>query len=147
MISDVLNTMPAKHVLTVADSCYSGTMTRASSPSFDRGSMPADKWGTWVTAMVNGRSRTVLTSGGLQPVPDVGSGNHSYFARALLNVLQDNNGLLEAQRLYREVATSVALTSVNAPVPQSPQYAAIRFAGHESGEYFFLPKGAGRKGS
>ena len=147
MISDVLNTMPAKHVLTVADSCYSGTMTRASSPSFDRGSMPADKWGTWVTAMVNGRSRTVLTSGGLQPVPDVGSGNHSYFARAFLNVLQDNNGLLEAQRLYREVATSVALTSVNAPVPQSPQYAAIRFAGHESGEYFFLPKGAGRKGS
>ena len=147
MISDVLNTMPAKHVLTVADSCYSGTMTRASSPSFERGSMPADKWGTWVTAMVNGRSRTVLTSGGLQPVPDVGSGNHSYFARAFLNVLQDNNRLLEAQRLYREVATSVALTSVNAPVPQSPQYAAIRFAGHESGEYFFLPKDAGRKGS
>ena len=147
MISDVLNTMPAKHVLTVADSCYSGTMTRASSPSFDRGSMPAEKWGKWVTAMVNGRSRTVLTSGGLQPVPDVGSGNHSYFARAFLNVLQDNNRMLEAQRLYREVATSVALTSVNAPVPQSPQYAAIRFAGHESGEYFFLPKGAGRKGS
>jgi hypothetical protein len=147
MISDVLNTMPAKHVLTVADSCYSGTMTRASSPSFDRGSMPADKWGTWVTAMVKGRSRTVLTSGGLQPVPDVGAGNHSYFARAFLNVLQDNNRLLEAQRLYREVATSVALTSVNAPVPQSPQYAAIRYAGHESGEYFFLPKGAGRKGS
>ena len=147
MISDVLNTMPAKHVLTVADSCYSGTMTRASSPNFDRSSMPADKWGTWVTAMVNGRSRTVLTSGGLQPVPDVGSGNHSYFARAFLNVLQDNNRLLEAQRLYREVATSVALTSVNAPVPQSPQYAAIRYAGHESGEYFFLPKDAGRKGS
>ncbi len=147
MITDVLNTMPAKHVLTVADSCYSGTMTRASSPSFDRSSMPADKWGNWVTAMVNGRSRTVLTSGGLQPVPDVGSGNHSYFARAFLNVLQDNNRLLEAQRLYREVATSVALTSVNAPVPQSPQYAAIRYAGHESGEYFFLPKDAGRKGS
>lgn len=146
MISDILNTMPAKHVLTVVDSCYSGTMTRGSSPSFDAASMPADKWATWVKTMANGRSRTALTSGGLQPVPDVGSGNHSYFARAFLNALQDNNRLLEGQRLYREVSTSVALTSVHAPLPQNPQYAAIRFAGHESGEYFFVPKGAPTSG-
>ena len=146
MVSDVLNAMPAKHVLTVVDSCYSGTMTRASAPSFDGNSMPADKWATWVKTMANGRSRTALTSGGLQPVPDVGAGNHSYFARAFLNVLQDNNRLLAAQRLYSEVSTSVALTSVNSPLPQSPQYAPIRFAGHESGEYFFLPKAAIGKG-
>jgi len=44
------------------------------------------------------------------------------------------------------VSTSVALTSVNSPLPQSPQYAAIRFAGHESGEYFFLPKAGAAKG-
>ncbi|MFA6986350.1 MAG: caspase family protein [Arenimonas sp.] len=146
MISDVMNAMPAKHVLTVVDSCYSGTMSRASAPSFDAGSMPADKWATWVKTMANGRSRTALTSGGLQPVPDVGSGNHSYFARAFLNVLQDNNRLLAAQRLYNEVSTSVALSAVNSPLPQSPQYAPIRFAGHESGEYFFLPKGGTAKG-
>ena len=142
MVSDILNSMPAKHVLTVVDSCYSGTMTRASAPSFDAGSMPAEKWATWVKTMANGRSRTALTSGGLQPVPDVGAGNHSYFARAFINALQDNNKLLEAGRLYRSVATSVALTSVKSPLPQNPQYAAIRFAGHESGEFFFLPKGA-----
>ena len=142
-ISDMLNAMPAKHVLTVVDSCYSGTMTRASSPSFDAASMPAEKWNTWVKTMANGRSRTALTSGGLQPVPDVGAGNHSYFARAFVNALQDNNKLLEAGRLYRTVSTQVALTSVKAPLPQNPQYAAIRFAGHESGEFFFLPKGAG----
>ena len=144
MISDILNAIPAKHILTVVDSCYSGTMTRASAPSFDASSMPAGKWGTWVKTMANGRSRTALTSGGLQPVPDVGSGNHSYFARAFLNVLQDNNRLLEAQRLYTEVSTAVALTSVNSPLPQSPEYAPIRFAGHESGEFFFLPKSMGR---
>lgn len=142
MISDILNAMPAKHVLTVVDSCYSGTMTRASAPSFDAGSMPADKWAGWVRSMANARSRTALTSGALQPVPDIGAGNHSYFARAFLNVLQGNNRLLEAQRLYREVSTSVALTSVNSPLAQSPQYAPIRFAGHESGEFFFLPKAA-----
>ena len=105
--------------------------------------MPADKWNTWVKTMANGRSRTALTSGGLAPVPDVGAGNHSYFARAFVNALQDNNKLLEAGRLYRTVSTQVALTSVKAPLPQNPQYAAIRFAGHESGEFFFMPKGSG----
>jgi uncharacterized caspase-like protein len=143
MVSDILNAMPAKHVLTVVDSCYSGTMTRSSAPSFDAGAMSAEKWSTWVKTMSNGRSRTALTSGGLQPVPDVGAGNHSYFARAFVNALQDNNKLLEAGRLYRTVSTSVALTSVKAPLPQNPQYAPIRFAGHESGEFFFLPKSGG----
>jgi hypothetical protein len=143
MVSDILNAMPARHVLTVVDSCYSGTMTRSSTPTFDAGSMSADKWNTWVKTMANGRSRTALTSGGLQPVPDVGAGNHSYFARAFINALQDNNKLLEAGRLYRTVSTQVALTSVKAPLPQNPQYAAIRFAGHESGEFFFMPKGGG----
>jgi uncharacterized caspase-like protein len=141
-ISDILNPIAAKHVLVVADSCYSGAMTRASAPSFDAGSMPPDKWAAWVKAMNNGRSRTALTSGGEQPVPDVGSGNHSYFARAFLNVLRDNNKLIEAQRVFREISTSLALNAVDSPVPQIPQYAPIRFAGHESGEYFFLPKGA-----
>jgi hypothetical protein len=117
-------------------------MTRASAPSFDAGSMPPEKWNQWVKAMANGRSRTALTSGGEQPVPDVGAGNHSYFARAFLNVLRDNNKLIEAQRVYREVSTRLALSAISSPVPQIPQYAPIRFAGHESGEYFFLPKGA-----
>lgn len=142
-ISDILNTIAARHVLVVADSCYSGTMTRASAPTFDAGTMPADKWATWVKTMANGRSRTALTSGGVMPVPDTGSGRHSYFARAFLNVLQDNNGLLEAQRLYREVSTSLALGAINSPVPQVPEYSPIRYAGHESGEFFFLPRGGG----
>jgi hypothetical protein len=141
-ISDILNTIQAKHILVVADSCYSGAMTRASAPSFDAGSMPPEKWAAWVKAMNNGRSRTALTSGGEMPVPDVGSGNHSYFARAFLNVLRDNNRLIEAQRVFREVSTSLALSAADSPVPQIPTYAPIRFAGHESGEFFFLPKGA-----
>jgi predicted phage tail protein len=139
-ISDVLNAAQAKHVLVVADSCYSGTMTRASAPSFDANSMPADKWAPWVKAMNNGRSRIALTSGGVMPVPDTGAGNHSYFARAFLNVLQDNNKLVEAQRVFREVSTSVALNSASSPLAQVPQYAPIRFAGHESGGFFFQPK-------
>ncbi len=141
-ISDILNTMPAKHIMVVADSCYSGSMTRAAVPNLAAASSP-EKWNAYVKTMASGKSRTALTSGGVQPVPDTGSGNHSYFARAFLNVLQDNNRLMEAQRLYREVSTSLALNSINSPIPQNPQYAPIRYAGHESGDFFFMPKGAG----
>ena len=144
VVSEILDTMPARHVLVVADSCYSGTMTRASAPTFDAGSMAPEKWAGWVKTMANGRSRTALTSGGLQPVPDTGTGRHSYFARAFLNVLEDNNRLLEAQRLFREVSTSLALAAIDSPVPQVPEYSPIRFAGHESGEFFFMPRGPGR---
>lgn len=141
-ISDILNTVAAKHVMVVADSCYSGTMTRAAVPVFDQ-SQPADKWAGWVKTMVDGRSRTALTSGGVMPVPDTGSGRHSYFARAFINTLQDNNRLLEGQRLFREVSSALALGALNSPVPQVPEYAPIRYAGHESGEFFFLPRSGG----
>src|SRR5690606_28215403 len=33
-ISDILNTMDARHVLVVADSCYAGAMTRSALPAF-----------------------------------------------------------------------------------------------------------------
>jgi Caspase domain/Sel1 repeat len=139
-ISDIISSMPAKRVMVVADSCYSGSMTRASVPNLNAASMSPEKWNAWVKSMAAGRSRTALSSGGVQPVPDTGKGNHSYFARAFLNVLQDNNRLMEAQRLYREVSTSLALNSINSPIPQNPQYAPIRYAGHESGDFFFMPK-------
>ncbi|MEZ5543888.1 MAG: caspase family protein [Lysobacteraceae bacterium] len=141
-ISSILETMESRHVLVVADSCYSGSMTRSAMASFENATMPADAWGEWVKTMNAGRSRTALTSGGLQPVPDTGSGKHSYFARAFLNVLQDNNRVLEAQRLYREIGSTLALASLDAPITQVPEYSPIRFAGHEAGEFFFVPKGA-----
>lgn len=138
-ISDILNTMDARHVLVVADSCYAGAMTRSAVPTFDASVMPADQWSKWVSTMAAGRSRTALTSGGVQPVPDTGSGRHSYFARAFLNVLEDNNRLLEAQRLFREVSATLSLAAVDAPVTQTPEYSPIQFAGHETGDFFFLP--------
>ncbi|HEX2245327.1 MAG TPA: hypothetical protein VHH94_03455, partial [Gammaproteobacteria bacterium] len=41
--------------------------------------------------MTRKRSRMVLTSGGLEPVLDAGGGNHSVFAKALLDVLKANS--------------------------------------------------------
>jgi hypothetical protein len=142
-ISDILTTMQARHVLVIADSCYSGTMTRSSLARF--GGMADNVWGDWVKTMVAGRSRTALTSGGVQPVADAASkGGHSVFATALLTVLRDNNQLLTGQELFREIAAGMALRSANAGLQQAPEYAPIQFAGHEAGEFFLLPQGARR---
>ena len=138
-ISDILNTMNAKHVLVVADSCYSGAMTRAAVPTFSS-AMPDKAWSQWVKTMSQSRSRTALTSGGLAPVPDTGRGNNSHFALALIAALEDNAQLLEGQRLFREVSSSLALAAAESSLVQIPEYAPIQFAGHEAGEFFFQPK-------
>ena len=138
-ISDILTTMQAKHVLVIADSCYSGTMTTSSLATFG-GGMQDSVWGDWVKTMTAGRSRTALTSGGVQPVADASSkGSHSLFAAALLTVLRDNNQLLTGQQLFREIAAGMALRGANAGLKQAPEYAPIQFAGHEAGEFFLLP--------
>jgi Caspase domain/Sel1 repeat len=141
-VSDILTTMDAKHVLLIADSCYSGTMTRSSLATFG-GGMPDSAWGDWVKTMVAGKSRTALTSGGIQPVADAAANSeHSIFASALLTVLNSNNNLLTGQHLFREVAAGMALRSAGAGLQQAPEYAPIQFAGHEAGEFFLMPAGA-----
>lgn len=138
-ISDILNTMSAKHVLVVADSCYSGAMTRASVPAFNA-AIGDDKYGEWVKTMSGSRSRTALTSGGLAPVPDSSAGGNSLFARALVSALEDNGQLMEGQKLFREVTASLAAAATESSLLQFPEYAPIQFAGHEAGEFFFKPK-------
>lgn len=122
-ITDTLAGVAAKHAIVIADSCFSGSLLRAS-PTLnrDQGSTPASR-----------RSRTVLTSGGLEPVLDDGVGQHSIFARAFLDVLNDNQGALKARRLFVSLRDQVALHA-----DQTPQYAPIRKAGHEGGDFVFV---------
>jgi len=138
-ITDILNAMSAKHVLIVSDSCYSGAMTRSSLARIDAG-VSSSKRKEWLKAMLKTRSRTVLTSGGLQPVMDGGGGNHSVFAKAFIDALQNNTGLLEGQNLYREVSGGIISVASKYGIEQVPEYAPIRHAGHESGEFFLIPK-------
>jgi hypothetical protein len=113
-ITDVLNTMSALHVLVISDSCYSGSLTRSALAQLDPG-MSDEARSTWVRAMASKRSRTALTSGGLAPVLDQGGGAHSVFARALLEVLEQNQGVLEGQRLYRELSARVTYAAEQYP--------------------------------
>lgn len=138
-ITDILNSMSPKHIMIVADSCYSGAMTRSSLARLDAG-MSQDKKSEWLKAMLKAKSRTVLTSGGLKPVMDGGGGDHSVFANAFIKALQSNNSLLEGQELYRNVSANVIAIAANYEVEQVPQYAPVAHAGHEAGEFFFMPK-------
>lgn len=138
-ITDILNAMSAKHILVVSDSCYSGAMTRSSLARIDAG-VSSTKKQEWLKAMLKARSRTVLTSGGLKPVMDGGGGKHSVFAKAFIDALQKNINLLEGQTLYREVSGSIIATASKYGIEQVPEYAPIHHAGHESGEFFLIPK-------
>lgn len=137
-ITDILNIMRAKQVLVVVDSCYAGALTRSSVARLNAGMTAAERE-HWLKTMAAKRARTVLTSGGLAPVMDMGGGQHSVFAKALLDVLAANGGVLDGQRLHREVAARVAFAAANMQFDQVPEYGPIRFAGHEAGEFFLVP--------
>jgi hypothetical protein len=81
-----------------------------------------------------------LTSGGLTPVLDQGGGEHSVFARAFLDALRGNDDLLEGQRLHQQVSVRVAYAADAVRFEQVPEYAPIKYAGHDAGEFFFLPR-------
>ena len=137
-ITDVLNVMNAKHVLVIADSCYSGAMTRSGLARLDAALTPETKV-KWYRTMSKARARAVLTSGGLKPVLDSGGGGHSIFTRALLDTLRENDQILEGYALFRAVQSRVKRSAARLNVEQDPQYAPIKYAGHEAGEFFFLP--------
>lgn len=140
-ITDILNAMKAKHILVVADSCYSGSMSLSSVPRLDEepGEVDTESKLKWLKVMAKVRSRTVLTSGGLQPVLDQGSDNHSVFANAFLSTLKNNEGVLEAYKLYRNLFTEVRQSASEFGIDQQPEYAAIKHGGHEAGEFIFVP--------
>jgi hypothetical protein len=138
-ITDLLNIIRARQVLLIADSCYAGALTRSSLARLDAATTPEERV-HWIRTMSGKRSRTVLTSGGLAPVMDGGGGRHSVFAKALLEVLEAGDDVMEGQRLHREVAARVAYAAAALRFDQVPEYAPIRFAGHEYGDFFLVPR-------
>jgi hypothetical protein len=138
-VTDILNIMKAKQILLVVDSCYSGSLTRSSITRIKTG-MTTSERANWLKTMSKKRSRMVLTSGGLAPVLDAGGGEHSVFARSLLEVLGANEDLIDGQKLYQEVAARVTYAAANLQFEQLPQYAPIRYAGHETGDFFLVPE-------
>lgn len=133
-ISDFISEMQAKHVLVVADSCYSGTLSGAAIRP-----IPLEVEDQDLLFISRVRARTVLTSGGLQPVLDDGGEGHSIFGGAFIRAISGNADVMEGYRLFETVQREVETRSRLAQLRQSPEYTALKFAGHEGSEFFFLP--------
>ncbi len=129
-ITGQLRAMRAKHVMVVADSCYSGKLTRNVQAQLKTGAERS----AWLERMAARRSRTALTSGGLEPVLDAGGGEYSVFAKAFLETLRENTQVLDGQSLFDAIKRPIV---VNAD--QTPEYADVRKAGHDGGDFIFVP--------
>ena len=139
-VTDIINTLASKHIFVVADSCYSGTLSRTSIPQVDV-NLSDELRKQWLRLMTKSRSRTVLTSGGLEPVLDEGAEGHSVFAQAFVAALTNNHDIMQGYSLYRKVVDVVTQRAARLGVNQVPEYAPIKHAGHETGQFFFVPAG------
>jgi uncharacterized caspase-like protein len=128
-ITDLLKAVEAKHVLVVADSCYSGRLTRGANIKISGDDTPE-----YYSQMSRKKARVVITSGGLEPVED-GRGKHSPFARAFLQVLRENKSVLDSAKMFNRIRRPVM---VNAN--QTPQYSDVRRAGHDGGDFLFVKR-------
>ena len=123
-ITGSLRALNAKHVMVVADSCYSGTLVR--------GIKIKENTPDYIRRMAGKRARLALTSGGLEPVADSG-GRHSPFAAAFIDVLKANPSVIDGTQLFSQMRRPVILNS-----DQTPQYSDVRKAGHEGGDFLFV---------
>jgi len=130
-----LGRLKAKRVLVVSDSCYSGLLgddpgyvmvgERTYSPEYVKWKMPK-------------RSRLVLASGTDSPIADT-SGENSVFARALAEELERNESLVTAPELFLRVRNRVRQSPLSDRLAEGPTLKVIKDAGHEVGDFFFIP--------
>ena len=134
-VTRMIGPMRAKHVLVVADSCYSGLLSRSSisEPAADA---TDEQRSAWLASVAVKKSRHLLWSGRCTPVPDR-DGRHSLFASMLIEALTVNDDVLDGKLLGDAVAVRVLRESRGASNVALPDYRPIRFADNDGGEFLF----------
>lgn len=141
-ITGHLGRLPAKRVLVVADSCYAGLLSNDPSYLFLNGNVGYSK--EYMKYKLPKRSRLLLSSGGDRPVLDEGSGGNSVFARAFLDELETNEGILSTPELFSRISKRVEIAAAKNEFVQTPEFKSIKGAGHEVGDFFFVPVAEGK---
>jgi uncharacterized protein len=128
----------AKRVLVVADSCYAGLLSADPSYLFlnDKVAYSRD----YIKYKLPKRARLLLSSGGDKPVLDEGSGGNSVFAGAFLDALESNTGIMSSPELFTRISKRVELAAAKNKFVQKPEFKSIKGAGHEVGDFFFVPR-------
>ncbi len=126
-ITKILTNIPAKQMILMSDSCYSGALTNEQR-------VTAGTDSSNVQDILGKRSVLVMSSGGEEPVLDEGREGHSIFAWHLMDrlnhVAQYKNGF--------DIFEAVKAAVIKDGIPQTPQYGASPRAGHKTGgEYLF----------
>jgi len=139
VISDHLDRIKARSVLVISDSCFAGNLASEKS-AFLLGGMNTNLSEKSIQVGISRRSRIVISSGGEKPVLDGVGGKHSMFANALINLLEKNKGIMRDNMLFAQVAVNVRQQAKINQIEQTPEMRPIRSAGHEGGDFYFVPK-------
>jgi len=124
-VAKILSGIRSRQMALISDSCYSGAFAREGMANVGR-NVNADD-------VLSKRSVVVLSSGGDEPVPDEGRGNHSIFAWNLMQVVGSVANWKPGSTVFEGVQEAV-----RKEFPQTPQYGALTAAGHQAGgDYLF----------
>jgi len=130
-----LDKFAAKHVLVVADSCYSGA---GIAPIGGIKLKSADLSKQLETAL-GGPSRTAIASGANEPVPDGGAVDGSVFSGTFVDLLKENKGILTDSELFAHLSERMKFGATNSIVSvQAPIFGRIESGGHVRGQFVFL---------
>jgi hypothetical protein len=98
----MVRAIPARHVLVIADSCYSGMLTLRTAVAPGSGSASDLANASYLEKMMQARSRNVLASGGDEPVADGDAPGHFSTHSVFANVLLENLSLMQAREFTAE---------------------------------------------
>lgn len=138
-ITNHLGRLQAKRILVVADSCYGGLLSNSPGHLFFGNASKTNKL-EYIRYKLPRKSRLLLSSGGDKPVIDSGGQGHSVFARELIETLRGNTEVLSAPDLFAAIKQPVTARAQANEFLQEPVYKSIKGAGHEVGDFFFVPR-------
>jgi uncharacterized caspase-like protein len=129
-ITSNIKRIAARHVLIVSDSCYSGTLSRQAVTDLTATGGREN----YLKKMQERPSRTLMASGGNEPVSDSGGGNNSVFASAFLRALQESDkAIFTAEEVFHGRIKQI----VAGKSDQVPEYSSIKNSGDEGGDFVF----------
>jgi hypothetical protein len=135
-----LGRFEAKRVLVIADSCYGGLLSSAPGYLMLGENPGAQVNEEYIRYKLPRRSRLLLSSGGNKPVIDSVGDEHSIFAGKLIEILRNNESVMTVPELFAAVEESVRKRAAASNISQKPVLKSIKGAGHEIGDFFFVPR-------
>lgn len=134
--------LKARRILVIADSAFAGLL--ADNPAFLFASDPAMlRSEPYIDLRLPNRARLLMTSGVDAPLPRRNTTDTSVFADALIDALSKNTGVLTAPALFLSLLNELAIRQPEL----DPEFKAIRRAGDEVGDFFFVARSASDPGT